>query len=515
MGFDERSVYALQMAVDEACSNIIRHAYGGEGRGNISLQVEQTTSGVKITIEDNGTPFNPDIVPKPDIEAPLEARGEGGLGLFLIRQLMDEVSFEFGGGPSGDYQYAGPDQISYAMTESTPSPLLPEPDMKVLENRWLHKVFVFISSFDQYPKLLDWLLLLGCLGLHYGLWYLSVPQLALPMTVVLAGAMGLDLALLWWLPRRGISFGRVASQFVSMSLPRVGVAAVSLLLALWQPTAALWLMIGLQAVGVIVYLWAMLVEPHRLAMTTLHLTTPHLPSDATPVRLLHLSDLHVERLTRREQRVLDLIESVQPDLIVITGDYLNLSYTRDAEAIAQVRSLLAKIDAPFGVYATLGSPPVDVADVAPYHFAESHIQLLREDLVEVDLGAGRRLALLGMDCSHDMVYDAHRLAAVDAGRNGRLPTVLLYHSPELMPSAQQYEIDLFLCGHTHGGQVRVPGYGAIVTSSVTGKRYEMGRYDENGTTLYVSRGVGLEGMCAPRLRLFCPPEITLVTLTGE
>lgn len=96
-GFDERSVHALQMAVDEACSNIIEHAYGGEGKGDIYLEFQQVETGIKVTIRDRGEPFNPDIVPTPNIEAPLEERGEGGLGLFLIRQLMDEVRFEFGG----------------------------------------------------------------------------------------------------------------------------------------------------------------------------------------------------------------------------------------------------------------------------------------------------------------------------------------------------------------------------------------------------------------------------------
>ena len=100
------------------------------------------------------------------------------------------------------------------------------------------------------------------------------------------------------------------------------------------------------------------------------------------------------------------------------------------------------------------------------------------------------------------------LAPADSAR------VLLYHSPELMPLVQQHPVELYLCGHTHGGQVRLPFYGAIVTSSVTGKRYEMGAYDEQETMLYVSRGIGLEGLSAPRMRLFCPPEIVLHTLSG-
>jgi predicted MPP superfamily phosphohydrolase len=92
--------------------------------------------------------------------------------------------------------------------------------------------------------------------------------------------------------------------------------------------------------------------------------------------------------------------------------------------------------------------------------------------------------------------------------------ILLYHSPELMPLVQQYPVDLYLCGHTHGGQVRIPGYGAILTSSSTGKQYEMGPYTEQNTTLYISRGIGLEGLSAPRMRLFCRPEIILFTLSA-
>jgi hypothetical protein len=93
--------------------------------------------------------------------------------------------------------------------------------------------------------------------------------------------------------------------------------------------------------------------------------------------------------------------------------------------------------------------------------------------------------------------------------------ILLYHSPELMPLVQQYPVDLYLCGHTHGGQVRFPFYGALITSSSLGKRYEMGPYVEQGTTLYISRGIGLEGLSAPRIRLLCPPEIILFTLSGK
>jgi len=99
---DSRFIYAVQMAVDEACSNIIEHGYGGEGKGDIWLQLHQLANGIKVIIQDQGRPFDPQAVPSPDIHAPIEERPEGGLGLFLIDQLMDEVNFEFAGGEKAD-----------------------------------------------------------------------------------------------------------------------------------------------------------------------------------------------------------------------------------------------------------------------------------------------------------------------------------------------------------------------------------------------------------------------------
>ena len=84
-----------------------------------------------------------------------------------------------------------------------------------------------------------------------------------------------------------------------------------------------------------------------------------------------------------------------------------------------------------------------------------------------------------------------------------------------MPAATTTGVDLYLAGHTHGGQLRLPVFGALVTASSFGKRYEMGAYREGRTVLYVSRGIGLEGLGLPRARFLSPPEITLFTLVGE
>ena len=94
-GFDEKEIYAVELAVDEACSNIIEHAYGGEGRGDIECTCNDLTGGLEIILKDDGKPFDPDALSQPDFSVTLEEIIPRGAGLFLIRNMMDDVDFEF------------------------------------------------------------------------------------------------------------------------------------------------------------------------------------------------------------------------------------------------------------------------------------------------------------------------------------------------------------------------------------------------------------------------------------
>lgn len=93
--FDECTVYQVELAVDEACSNIIKHAYGGEGSGTIECTYRIQDEELTVILRDQGQPFDPETVPEPNLSADIEERTGGGLGLYLIRQIMDEVSFDF------------------------------------------------------------------------------------------------------------------------------------------------------------------------------------------------------------------------------------------------------------------------------------------------------------------------------------------------------------------------------------------------------------------------------------
>ena len=94
LGAGEQAIRDLQLAVDEVCSNSIRHGYSGCD-GHIEVTVEREGQSIKVVARDWGRAFDPEQVPVPDLDLPLEARTLGGLGLFLVKQVMDDVRFEF------------------------------------------------------------------------------------------------------------------------------------------------------------------------------------------------------------------------------------------------------------------------------------------------------------------------------------------------------------------------------------------------------------------------------------
>lgn len=96
-GMDEHAVWEVQLAVDEAATNVIQHSYA-RADGQMTINIDASESAFEIVICDRGRPFNPEEVPEPDLVSPLEERKTGGLGLYLMRKLMDRVDFRFENG---------------------------------------------------------------------------------------------------------------------------------------------------------------------------------------------------------------------------------------------------------------------------------------------------------------------------------------------------------------------------------------------------------------------------------
>jgi anti-sigma regulatory factor (Ser/Thr protein kinase) len=95
LGLDDDQTFAVHVAVDEACCNIIEHGYSGRMDGTIDIICRLSGNNVVVTIRDTAPPFDPEAVPEPNVSAPLEECAGSGLGLFLMKKLMDSVEFEF------------------------------------------------------------------------------------------------------------------------------------------------------------------------------------------------------------------------------------------------------------------------------------------------------------------------------------------------------------------------------------------------------------------------------------
>lgn len=393
----------------------------------------------------------------------------------------------------------------------TSPPDLP-PDLG--EESALYRVIEFATRPVDWPLWRLILIDLGLIALVAGIWWGFTRSWDwVPVVIVALLFGGTDLLVITAAPKLRVSFGPPQIQFFPLQLPRLIVLILAAPLALVLPAnAALGIAVFINILASLALVWGALEEPLRITRTTVALSSPKLPPGQT-LRILHLSDLHLERWGEREERMVVLIQEAEADLILITGDYVNTSYRSDKETLAEVKRFLRKLKAPHGVYAVLGTPFVDY--YVPPSFVNTKTTLLRDQVAPIRLDREHSLALIGVECHHNIQRDALTLADTATKADPNAYRILLYHSPELMDHAPAQDIDLYLCGHTHGGQVRLPGYGAILTASALGKRYEMGRYDKEGTTLYVSRGIGMEGLAAPRVRFLSPPEITLFEISGE
>jgi len=338
-----------------------------------------------------------------------------------------------------------------------------------------------------------------------------VRQAAFTAALFAIGGMALDWALLSLLSRLGLSFGPVRLSFFCLAMVRMSLLLTWGLLGMNARTLPVLGLAQALIIGGVVY--GFYIEPFNLQVTHLEFPARGIrPGER--LRILQLSDLHVERWTRREADLLERAAELEPDLIVMTGDFLNLSYLSDERAWEDLRRLARQLSASYGVYAVDGS--VDNPENLHRLLEGTRVQVLDDQILPVSTPAGDVL-LVGLSNTgreRDRQQLLH-LAEELPGGSARPASVLLYHTPDLVETARQAGIDFYFAGHTHGGQIRLPLYGAVYTSSIYGKRYEAGLYPVGPTRLYVSRGIGLEGSEAPRARFLCPPEMVVIDLISE
>lgn len=246
-------------------------------------------------------------------------------------------------------------------------------------------------------------------------------------------------------------------------------------------------------------------ETLQLEITHKTIQLPRWPSALSGMRIAHLSDLHFTGYIRKEyfEFACEKINEEKVDLIVITGDILD-----KRKCLKWIPDTLGKLSAKHGVYFVLGNHD--------RMHAEPLRQELNESLAACGLthigGAWRSLTM--NDCELIIAGNespwfppAPELADCPARENGP-PRVLLAHTPDVFPWAKENDFDLMLAGHTHGGQIRLPLYGPLVSPSLYGVAYSAGEFFFDPLFMHVSRG--LSGQHP--IRYDCPPEVSILVI---
>lgn len=252
--------------------------------------------------------------------------------------------------------------------------------------------------------------------------------------------------------------------------------------------------------------YARYAEPYWLSVDQLDVPMANLPASLNGLRIAQISDLHAGPHMTPHQ-IEEAVASVQqagPDMIVLTGDYVS----GPATELVPLLPLLARLDAPLGVYAVLGNH--DHWSKRPAwitrQLAQIGIQVLRNANLAVPTGRGE-LWLAGVD---DVMVGKANLETALAGIPAGSATILLAHEPDYADHSARVGITLQLSGHSHGGQVRLPLLGAPILPAL-GQRYPIGlqRVAGQPALVYTNRGLG---MVEPAVRFNCRPEVTVLRL---
>jgi predicted MPP superfamily phosphohydrolase len=241
---------------------------------------------------------------------------------------------------------------------------------------------------------------------------------------------------------------------------------------------------------------------------------PNLPRAFEGFRICQLSDIHIGPYMPTEEirKYVAIVNQVQADMIVLTGDYV----TFDATTARPVVEALSGLRAPFGVWGCLGNHDMwtRVEDSISAHFQDVGIRMLRGTNVPIARGADS-LNLIGTDFQSPRRFGptpaTGRLLENIAGLVDRdRVNILLSHNPDTYDRARELNIDLSLAGHTHGGQVSLEFIDPNIAPSRLVTPYVAGLFTKPGGQLYVNRGIGT--IFIP-IRLGAPPELTVYTLT--
>ena len=254
------------------------------------------------------------------------------------------------------------------------------------------------------------------------------------------------------------------------------------------------------------YTYAAYIEPGQLVHERHIIPLPGLHSSVEGFRLVHLSDFHhnpEQNNLAHLQQVVSQTNALQPDLIALTGDFVDNSL----EGVSVIAEILAELNAPWGIYAVLGNHDHrQGASEVRRALEDVGIMVLWNENVTLT-GDAAAISLVGLD---DWLRGRPQISTALDGLPAHTTNIMLAHEPDLADRLSQYhQIHLQLSGHSHGGQIRLPGIGPLILPAL-GQKYDQGHYQIEHLHLYTTRGIGT--LTNVPFRFNCPPELTELVL---
>jgi predicted MPP superfamily phosphohydrolase len=244
-------------------------------------------------------------------------------------------------------------------------------------------------------------------------------------------------------------------------------------------------------------------DVYDIEVTRHEIIIDDLPAAFDGYRIAFLTDTHVASFMRRGfyREVVKQVQRFAPDVILFGGDFV--SFTRHIELLPEI--LLDGLAAPDGLFAILGNHDYWAGAGEITGILRAHgVRFITNDAVMLARGSAR-MPLVGIDEIYRGMPD---VARAFAGLDPAKPCIAISHHPDIVDIIRGQRIDLLLCGHTHGGQIRFPFFGSVVVPSRHEAEYAAGFHRIGAVLLYVSRGIG----AIPPLRILCRPEVATFVL---
>ncbi|MCI8496749.1 MAG: metallophosphoesterase [Clostridiales bacterium] len=275
---------------------------------------------------------------------------------------------------------------------------------------------------------------------------------------------------------------------------------------------AFWIIGGLILLGL-----AVLLISNSILLTSEHeIPIKELPQEMDGMRILHLSDLHSARYGRKNRRLSAKIRAIHPDYILCTGDMMD-KYTKSGDPFLE---LLRGLQGEFPMFASIGNHELRVKKKAEKNYQDFIRQAGELGVCFIDNNQaslqyrGKSLCVYGLTLPLPVFYEHAEPEPVERylGENPEHPNLLLAHDPRWLSEYAKWGADLVLSGHLHGGLIRLPLIGGLISPGKTlFPQYDAGLFQKGNTQMYVTRGTGDSG----KRRILSFPELAVLTLRCE